>query len=113
MIPRQWREDFITSYVERYLPQQGIIAAPILLRRLCTTLAHQQGATINLSKLAGSLGIDGKYWLVQALAECANAETKPQEILEKIERNAQANPWAEANFLKRPFLLACQNADLM
>jgi len=23
-------------------------------------LAHQQGATLNLSKLAGSLGIDGK-----------------------------------------------------
>jgi hypothetical protein len=56
----QWREDFITSYVERYLPQQGITTAPILLRRFCTMLAHQQGATINLSKLAGSLGIDGK-----------------------------------------------------
>ena len=56
----QWREDFITSYLERYLPQQGITAAPILLRRLCTMLAHQQGATLNLSRLAGSLGIDGK-----------------------------------------------------
>jgi len=56
----QWREDFITSYVERYLPQQGITAPPIILRRFCSMLAHQQGATINLSKLAGSLGIDGK-----------------------------------------------------
>ncbi|MGB1130493.1 MAG: ATP-binding protein [Haloferula sp.] len=56
----QWLEDFITSYVERYLPQQGITASPILLRRFCTMLAHQQGATINLSKTAGSLGIDGK-----------------------------------------------------
>lgn len=56
----QWREDFITSYVERYLPQQGITAPPIVLRRFCSMLAHQQGATINLSKLAGSLGIDGK-----------------------------------------------------
>jgi hypothetical protein len=56
----QWREDFITSYVERYLPQQGITATPVILRRFCTMLAHQQGATINLSKLAGSLGIDGK-----------------------------------------------------
>ena len=56
----QWREDFITSYVERYLPQQGIAAMPIVLRRFCSMLAHQQGATINLSKLAGSLGIDGK-----------------------------------------------------
>lgn len=56
----QWREDFITSYVERYLPQQGITATPIVLHRFCTMLAHQQGATLNLSKLAGSLGIDGK-----------------------------------------------------
>jgi predicted AAA+ superfamily ATPase len=56
----QWREDFITSYVERHLPQLGITAAPILLRRFCSMLAHQQGAPINLSKLAGSLGIDGK-----------------------------------------------------
>ena len=56
----QWREDFITSYVERYLPQQNITAAPIILRRFCTMLAHQQGAAVNLSKLAGSLGIDGK-----------------------------------------------------
>lgn len=56
----QWREDFISSYVERYLPQQGIAATPIVLRRFCSMLAHQQGATLNLSKLAGSLGIDGK-----------------------------------------------------
>lgn len=56
----QWRDDFITSYVERYLPQQGITASPILLRRFCSMLSHQQGATVNLSKLAGSLGIDGK-----------------------------------------------------
>lgn len=56
----QWREDFIMSYVERYLPQQGIIAAPVMLRRFCTMLAHTQGATISLNKLAGSLGIDGK-----------------------------------------------------
>ncbi len=56
----QWREDFITSYVERYLPQYGIEATPVVLRRFCSMLAHQQGATVNLSKLAGSLGIDGK-----------------------------------------------------
>jgi predicted AAA+ superfamily ATPase len=56
----QWCEDFITSYVERHLPQLGITAAPMLLRRLCSMLAHQQGATLNLSNMAGSLGIDGK-----------------------------------------------------
>lgn len=56
----RWREDFVTSYVERFLPQQGINAEPTLLRRLCSMLAHQQGATMNLSKIGGALGVDGK-----------------------------------------------------
>lgn len=57
---RQWCEDFILSYVERYMPQFGITSSPQLLRRLCSMVAHQQGATLNLSKIAGSLGIDAK-----------------------------------------------------
>lgn len=56
----QWCDDFITSYVERHLPQLGVAESPLQLRRFCSMLAHQQGATLNLSKLAGSLGIDGK-----------------------------------------------------
>ena len=56
----QWCEDFVTSYVERYLPQLGVTTSPVILRRLCSMLAHQQGCTVNISKLAGSLGIDGK-----------------------------------------------------
>ncbi len=59
-VSTQWREDFITSHVERHLPQLGVAAAPLQLRRFCSMLAHQQGATLNLAKLAGSLGIDGK-----------------------------------------------------
>jgi len=55
----------------------------------------------------------GKYWLMQALDECQNAAKTPQEILQKIERNAESNPWAEANFLKRPFPIACRNAGLV
>ena len=57
---QQWCDDFITSYVERYLPLLGVAATPLLLRRLCSMLAHQQGCTLNLSKLSSSLGIDGK-----------------------------------------------------
>ncbi len=59
-ISHQWCDDFITSYVERHLPQLGVAASPLLLRRLCTMLAHQQGSTLNLSQLSASLGIDGK-----------------------------------------------------
>jgi predicted AAA+ superfamily ATPase len=56
----QWCDDFILSYTERYLPQMGTSAAPIQLKRLCSMLAHQQGATLNNSKLGNSLAIDSK-----------------------------------------------------
>jgi predicted AAA+ superfamily ATPase len=56
----QWCDDFVTSYVERYLPQLGVAVSPVILRRLCGMLAHVQGCTVNASKLAASLGIDGK-----------------------------------------------------
>ncbi len=56
----QWCDDFITTYVERHLPQLGVGSSPQQLRRLCSMLAHQQGATLNLAKIGASLGIDGK-----------------------------------------------------
>jgi hypothetical protein len=56
----QWCEDFIMSYVERYLPQLGVSSPSIVLRRFCSMLAHQQGSTLNLSQLGNSLDIDGK-----------------------------------------------------
>lgn len=57
---KQWCDDFITTYVERHLPQLGVGSSPQQLRRLCSMLAHQQGATLNLAKIGASLGIDGK-----------------------------------------------------
>lgn len=57
---QQWCNDFITSYVERYLPLLRVAASPLLLRRLCTMLAHQQGSILNVSNLSNSLGIDSK-----------------------------------------------------
>lgn len=56
----QWRLDFIESYVERYLPQLGATTGPVQLRRLCSMLAHQQGAVLNLSSLGNSLALDAK-----------------------------------------------------
>ena len=56
----RWCEDFITSYMERQLPQLGVQASPIQLRRFCTMLAHQQGGLVNLSQTGNALGIDGK-----------------------------------------------------
>jgi uncharacterized protein len=59
-VAQQWCEDFIKSYIERYLPLLGVASSPLQLSRLCTMLAHLQGGTLNLNTLSGSLGIDSK-----------------------------------------------------
>lgn len=55
-----WCSDFITSYVERYLLEQGVGASAAELRRLCTMLAHLQATAINYSQVGEALGLDGK-----------------------------------------------------
>ena len=52
-----WMTNFITTYLEKDLPQLGLRAAPALLERLVTMLAYQQGSLSNISALSGSLGV--------------------------------------------------------
>lgn len=59
-IAMQWCDDFLTAYVERYIPQLGVMATPQQLRHFCTMLAHQQSATVNYTTLGNALGLDGK-----------------------------------------------------
>ncbi|MFO1179035.1 MAG: ATP-binding protein [Ottowia sp.] len=54
----RWRQDFIRTYVERDIPLFGGRVGPEALRRLWGMLAHQQGAQVNASVLARSLGLD-------------------------------------------------------
>lgn len=56
---------------------------------------------------------DGKYWLQQALNECENAGIDSAKMLQKIQRDAAASPWAEANFLKLSFLNACKDVGII
>ena len=56
---------------------------------------------------------DGKYWLTQATEECKSRNITSQEIIQMIQRIAAHSPWAQCNFLKSPFLLACQTAGLI
>jgi len=56
---------------------------------------------------------DGKAWLIRVLEENESYGLTPQEMLEAEIGVAENNPWSDANFLKKPFLLACQNAGLM
>ncbi len=54
---REWWEAYLRMVLERDLPQYGVSADPIFLRRLLTMLAHQHGGQLNLSALGGSLGV--------------------------------------------------------
>jgi predicted AAA+ superfamily ATPase len=51
------RQNFIRTYLERDVPQFGFRIAAETVERLWTMLAHQQGALLNVSQLAGSLGV--------------------------------------------------------
>ena len=55
-----WLENLIRTYLERDIPQMGFRVPANRLRRLWTMLAHLQGETVNFSKLAGNLEVDGK-----------------------------------------------------
>ncbi|MGC8917648.1 MAG: ATP-binding protein [Thermoanaerobaculum sp.] len=54
----RWRQDFLRTYLEREIPQFGYRLPAELLRRLWVMVAHRQGAPLNASELARSLGLD-------------------------------------------------------
>ena len=55
-----WREGFITTFLERDIPQLGITIPPLAMRRFWTMLAHYHGQTWNASELARSMGLTDK-----------------------------------------------------
>ncbi len=55
-----WLDNLIMTYLERDVPQMGFQVPATRLRRLWTMLAHLQGETVNYSKLAANLEVDGK-----------------------------------------------------
>ena len=55
-----WREAFITTYLERDIPNLGPRIPATTLRRLWTMLAHHQGELLNQSKLAAALALSGQ-----------------------------------------------------
>lgn len=56
---------------------------------------------------------DGKYWLTQVLDECSAYNKQPNEILNMRAQQAQSRPYADCNFLRKPFLDACQKIGLL
>lgn len=58
-----WWEAYLRTVLERDLPQYGIGADPVFMRRLLTMLAHGQGGIANASQLGAALGVS--YQVVQ------------------------------------------------
>jgi uncharacterized protein len=54
---RAWWDSYLRLVLERDLPQYGVRADPLFMRRLLTMLAHQHGGLLNTSALGGSLGV--------------------------------------------------------
>jgi predicted AAA+ superfamily ATPase len=54
---RGWWDAYLRLVLERDLPQYGVRADPVFMRRLLTMLAHQHGNLLNSSALGNSLGV--------------------------------------------------------
>ena len=57
---QRWRTPFLTTYLERDLPQLGIRIPADTLRRFWTMLAHYHGQTWNGSELGRAFGVSDK-----------------------------------------------------
>ncbi len=55
-----WREGFISTYLERDIPQLGPHIPAETLRRFWTMLAHCQSGMLNASRIGAGLGISGQ-----------------------------------------------------
>ncbi|MBL8695872.1 MAG: ATP-binding protein [Planctomycetes bacterium] len=52
----KWREDFLTTFLERDLRRLGVLVAPDSLRRLWMMIAHCHGQVMNMAEIGRSLG---------------------------------------------------------
>ena len=55
---QDWREDFVSTFLERDLPQLGIRVSSATLRRFWTMLAHYHGQIWNASEFARNFGVN-------------------------------------------------------
>jgi len=63
------------------------------------------------AKLCGEC--DGMYWLTQVLDECQAYNKQPSDIVAERARQATSRPYADCNFLRKPFLDACQQVGVL
>ena len=54
---QRWRDDYISTFLERDLPQLGIRVPAPTLRRFWTMVSHVHGQILSLSELGRSMGV--------------------------------------------------------
>lgn len=77
-----WREDFVRSYLQRDVPMFAPRLPAETVGRLWTMLAHQQGALMQQSRLASSLGISNP------------AVARYVDLLVDLQLVRQLRPWS-------------------
>lgn len=78
----KWRSDFVSSYVERDIPQMGPRIPATRMRKFWTMLAHLHGQQVNLSDIGKSL-------------EVSHTTTRNYlDILTDLYMVRQLQPWA-------------------
>ncbi len=83
-----WRTSFVSTYLERDIPQLGPRLPAEQLRRFWMMLANQPGAPLNAARLAGGLGVSG------------NTVRHYLDVLTELYMVRQLSPWA-GNSAKR------------
>ena len=78
----RWRTNFISTYLERDVPQLGPRIPAVTLRRLWTMLAHSQGGQINVAPLGANLDVS------------APTAKRYLELLEDLLLVRTLRPWA-------------------
>ncbi len=78
---RSWWDAYLRMLLERDLPQYGVSADPLFMRRLLTMLAHQHGGLFNASSLRSSLGVS--YHTIQ----------RQVDVLESVFLVRRLAPW--------------------
>lgn len=78
-----WRENYITSFLERDLAMMNIDIDPVMMRRFWQMLAHYHGQTSNPTAIGNSLGM--AYKTVQ----------RYMDILEGTFMIRRLQPWSE------------------
>jgi len=56
---------------------------------------------------------DGKVWYQRVVEQCENYDLSPAEMMAAEIASAEESPWSDANFLKKPFLQACEAIGLI